>query len=172
MGVCIGRRDNRVELAMYFVKNIPAPCLVKSVQPVKRSTQVFVNIHTHAGLTMLRLAMSGQHHPIQNPSRKGSVMLPAEDMYLLSTLGGLEALRFGTTCMDNYIYSHENARAFDKLRMRAVVDERIRGADLFKIPEGKFELLRAEIGDRLLEKEYSVIENWHNKGDGLNPVPP
>lgn len=149
-------------------RSYPAPLFKEISATGKALYPGFVNIHTHAGLTMLRgVGDEWATFPSYTKSIPQGVMLSAEDIHLLATLGGLEALRFGTTTIvDNYIYSHENAKAFDKLRMRAVVSERIHDADLFKIPEGKFEFSQ-EIGDRLLEQNISLIETWHNKEDGL-----
>ena len=128
----------------------------------------FINIHTHAGLSILRgVGEEWATFPSYTKSMPQGVMLPESDMYLLTLLGGVEALRFGTTCIvDNYIYSDQNAKAFEKLNLRAIISERIHDADLFKIPEGIYSFSE-EIGDKLLEKNIELIENWHGKNSGL-----
>ena len=127
----------------------------------------FVNLHTHAGLSILRgVGEEWATFPSYTKSIPQGVLLSPDDIHLFSLLGGLEALKFGTTCIvDNYIYSLENVQAFDQLHMRAVVSQRIHDADLFKIPDGVFEFSE-EIGDQLLEQNLELIESWHMKRAG------
>ncbi len=120
-----------------------------------------VNIHTHAALSILRgvgddLGIA----PAYSPHVPQGVYLSPDDCYILSLLGGLEALKFGTTCIvDNYIHAHEAARAFDTLGLRAVVSERLHDADLFQVPDGIFEFDR-DRGETLLAKGLALIEQW------------
>jgi 5-methylthioadenosine/S-adenosylhomocysteine deaminase len=127
----------------------------------------FINLHTHAGLSILRgVGDETVTFPSYTRSIPQGVMLSPEDMYVFSMLGGLEALKFGTTTIvDNYIYSLQNVRAFNDLGMRAVVSERIHDADLFKIPSGVYQFSQ-EIGEKRLEENLKLIEEWHTKGDG------
>jgi 5-methylthioadenosine/S-adenosylhomocysteine deaminase len=128
----------------------------------------FVNIHTHAGLTVLRgVGDEWATFPSYTKSIPQGVLLSPDDIYLFSLLGGLEALRFGsTTIVDNYIYSNENVKAFENLKMRTVISERIHDADLFKIPSGEF-LFSTDIGDHFIEKNIELIETWHGANNGL-----
>ncbi len=127
----------------------------------------FVNIHTHAALSILRGVCEDQGTtPAWTRSVPQGVFLSADDLYLFSLLGALEALKFGSTCIvDNYTHSPANVRAFDELGMRAIVSERIHDANLHKIPDGIYEFDEA-IGEVMLARNVELIEKWHMKDDG------
>ncbi|MDY6846960.1 MAG: amidohydrolase [Chloroflexota bacterium] len=127
----------------------------------------FVNIHTHAALSILRGIGDDQGiAPAYSPNVPQGVFMSPEDCYIFSLLGALEALRFGTTCMvDNYIYANETARAYSALSMRGVVSERLHDADLFLIPEGRYEF-DFDRGEVLLSKGIELFERWQGKDNG------
>ncbi|HSQ26250.1 MAG TPA: amidohydrolase [Anaerolineales bacterium] len=127
----------------------------------------FVNLHTHAALSILRgIGDDLGVAPAYSPDVPQGVFLSPEDIYVFSLLGGLEALKFGTTCLvDNYIFEHEAARAFDQLGMRASVSERLHDADLLLIPAGKYEFDDAR-GDELLERGIELCRAWEGAGNG------
>lgn len=127
----------------------------------------FVNIHTHAALSILRgIGDDMGVAPAYSPKVPQGVFLSPEDIYTFSLLGGLEALKFGTTCIvDNYIYEHEAAKAFEVLGMRAVVSERLHDADLFRIPDGRYEF-DAQRGDQLLERGIDLCRIWEGAANG------
>jgi len=127
----------------------------------------FVNIHTHAALSVLRgIGDDRGIAPAYSPNVPQGVFLSPNDCYIFSLLGGLEALKFGTTCIvDNYIHEQQAAEAFQQLGMRAVVSERLHDADLFQIPEGKYEFdLRR--GEDLLETGINLVHDWNGTPDG------
>jgi len=127
----------------------------------------FVNIHTHAALSVLRgIGDDRGIAPAYSPSVPQGVFLSPNDCYVFSLLGGLEALKFGTTCIvDNYIHEQQAVKAFDQLGMRAVVSERLHDADLFAIPEGKYEFDRQR-GRDLLEAGLQLIRDWQGASEG------
>lgn len=127
----------------------------------------FVNLHTHAALSILRgIGDDLGVAPAYSPKVPQGVFLSPEDVHVFSLLGGLEALKFGTTCIvDNYIYEHEAARAFDDLGMRANVSERLHDANLFLIPDKKYEFDPSR-GDELLERAVELCKTWENAGSG------
>ncbi len=127
----------------------------------------FVNLHTHAALSILRgIGDDLGVAPAYSPKVPQGVFMSPEDIYMFSLLGGLEALKFGTTCIvDNYIYEHEAARAFEQLGLRANVSERLHDADLFLIPEGKYEF-DAKRGDELLERGIELCRSWEGAANG------
>ncbi len=127
----------------------------------------FVNIHTHAALSILRgIGDDMGVAPAYSPKIPQGVFLSPEDCHAYSLLGGLEALKFGTTCIvDNYIYAHEAAKAFANLGMRAVVSERLHDANLVLVPENRYEF-DAALGDALLQKNIELIEHWEGAEDG------
>ena len=101
----------------------------------------FVNIHTHAALSLLRgIGDDMGVAPAYEPDIPQGVYFSPDEARILSLLGGLEALKFGTTCIvDNYICAEQAASAFNELGLRAVVSERLHDADLFKVPYGVYD---------------------------------
>ncbi len=147
------------------------PVLDEAVRKISAKGKVifpgFVNIHTHAALSILRgIGDDLGVAPAYSPKVPQGVFLSPEDVYAFSLLGGLEALKFGATCIvDNYIYEHEAAKAFELLGMRAVVSERLHDADLFLIPEGRYEF-DAYRGDQLLERGVDLCRVWEGSANG------
>lgn len=127
----------------------------------------FVNLHTHAALVVLRgIGDDLGVAPAYSPKVPQGVFLSPEDVHCLALLGGLEAVQFGTTCIvDNYIYEEQAARAFQRLGLRAVVSERLHDADLFLVPEGRYEF-DPQRGEALLERNLALIEAWEGAAGG------
>jgi 5-methylthioadenosine/S-adenosylhomocysteine deaminase len=127
----------------------------------------FVNIHTHAALSILRgIGDDMGVAPAYAPDIPQGVFLSPSEARILSMLGGLEALKFGTTCIvDNYIYADQAASAFDELGLRAVVSERLHDADLFKVPHGVYEF-NDKLGGDLLNRGVNLVKNWHGRSNG------
>lgn len=127
----------------------------------------FVNLHTHLALSILRgIADDRGVAPAYSRKIPQGVFLQPHDCYVLSLLGAAAELRFGTTTVvDNYIYADGAARACAELGLRAVVSERIHDADLFQIPEGKYEFDRSR-GDALLERGIDLIDHWQGAMGG------
>ena len=122
----------------------------------------FVNIHTHVTLSIMRgvaddLGLAPSYSPKVPQWRNFS----ARDCYIFSLLGGMEALRFGTTCIvDNYLHAHESAKAFSELGLRAVVSERLHDASLTKVPQGIYEFDMSK-GEELLTRGIDLIDHWN-----------
>ena len=127
----------------------------------------FVNTHTHATLSILRgIADDLGVAPAYNANLPQVSSLPPQDCYIFSLLGGLEALKFGTTCIvDNYINENMAARAFAELGMRAVVSERLHDANLKEIPDGIYEF-STKVGEDLLERNFSLIQDFNGAYQG------
>jgi 5-methylthioadenosine/S-adenosylhomocysteine deaminase len=127
----------------------------------------FVNIHTHVALSILRgIGDDMGVAPAYAPGIPQGVFLSPSEARILSLLGGLEALKFGTTCIaDNYIYADQAASAFDELGLRAVVSERLHDADLFKVPHGVYEF-NDKMGHDMLQRGVELAEKWHGQSNG------
>ena len=127
----------------------------------------FVNLHTHAALSILRgLADDKGLSPAYSPKVPQGVYLSPDEIYLFTLLGALEALRFGTTTIvDNYIYSDRTVIALDQLGLRAVVSERLHDADLFQIPKGVYQF-DENLGNELLERNIELVKNWQGHSNG------
>ena len=127
----------------------------------------FVNLHTHAALSILRgLADDKGLSPAYSPRVPQGVFLSPDEIYLFTLLGALEALRFGTTTIvDNYIYSDRTVVALDELGLRAVVSERLHDADLFQIPNGVYQF-DDRLGEELLNRNLELVKNWQGHANG------
>ncbi len=161
-------RNDRIEW-LGSMKDIPEIYLVARRVPVPGHIILpgFVNLHTHAALSILRgLADDRGLSPAYSPKVPQGVFLSPQEIYLFTLLGGLEALRLGTTTMvDNYIYSDQTVRALDELGLRAVVSERLHDADLFQIPHGVYNF-DEKVGDELLNRNLELVEKWQGRSDG------
>ena len=121
----------------------------------------FVNLHTHAALSILRgLADDRGLSPAYSPRVPQGVFLSPDEIYLFTLLGGIDALRLGTTTIvDNYLYCDKTVVALDELGLRAVVSERLHDADLFQIPHGVYQF-DERLGDELLARNLALVEEW------------
>ncbi|MFC5834428.1 amidohydrolase family protein [Nonomuraea insulae] len=127
----------------------------------------FVNLHVHAALAVTRgLGDDLGGAPVYRRDIPQGVLLSPSDTEVMSRLGGLQALRFGsTTVVENYIHAGTNVRALAELGLRAVVSERVHDADLFSVRDGEYSF-DAGLGKRLLEANAELIEEWHGHDGG------
>ncbi len=127
----------------------------------------FVNLHTHAALSILRgLADDRGLSPAYSPRVPQGVFLSPDEIYLFTLLGGIDALRLGTTTIvDNYLYCDKTVVALDELGLRAVVSERLHDADLFQIPHGVYQF-DEKLGDELLARNLALVEEWQGASNG------
>ncbi|MGW0998196.1 amidohydrolase family protein [Streptomyces sp. NPDC002520] len=127
----------------------------------------FVNLHVHCAIGVTRGIgddMGGA--PIYRRDIPQGVVMSPDDTYVMSLLGAMQALAFGsTTIVENYIHSRSNVRALAEVGLRAVVSERIHDADLFSVRHGAYTYDAAR-GERLLEANARLIEDWHGYDDG------
>jgi 5-methylthioadenosine/S-adenosylhomocysteine deaminase len=126
-----------------------------------------VNLHTHTILTVLRgvaedaglKALFGKMFPMM-------YVMTGEDMYVMSLLGCIEALKSGATCIvENLGDSSETVKAIDRIGLRAVVSEYIRDVDLLELNKGTYRFDQ-KIGQEFLKKNVDLIEKWHGKDNG------
>ena len=127
----------------------------------------FVNSHTHAALSVLRgIGDDIGLAPAYSPKIPQGVFMSKADCYCFSLLGAGEALLFGsTTIVDNYLFIEQTAQASKKLGIRAVLSERLHDANLFKIPEKKYEFSE-QIGQAALQRAVDFIEQWEGAAKG------
>lgn len=127
----------------------------------------FINLHVHSALAVTRgIGDDLGGAPVYRKDIPQGVMLSAEDTYVMSKLGGLQALLFGsTTVVENYIHSRSNVKALSELGLRAVVSERVHDADLFSVRDGEY-TYDAERGKRLLADNEQLIADWHGYDGG------
>lgn len=116
----------------------------------------FVNTHTHAAMTLFRgyaddLSLMDW---LQNKIWPAEAKLKKEDIYWGTLLAIAEMLKGGTTCFaDMYFHMEEAARACQESGIRASLSQGLVGLDKTKGALG-------------LRQSRSLVQNWHNKGDG------
>jgi 5-methylthioadenosine/S-adenosylhomocysteine deaminase len=153
------------ERILWIGKNSAIPLEFINLDSYKAKGKVilpgFINLHTHATLSVLRgIGDDTGLAPAYSRNVPQGEYLSADECYLFSLLGGLEALKFGSTCIvDNYVHENETAQAFSDLGVRAVLSERLSDADLFKIPLGIYEFSEKR-GDELLQNNLDLISKW------------
>ncbi|MEU6663160.1 amidohydrolase family protein [Streptomyces sp. NPDC046821] len=127
----------------------------------------FVNLHVHCALAVTRgLGDDLGGAPVYRKDIPQGVLLSPADTSTFTSLGGLQALKFGsTTVVENYIHAQTNVAALDELGLRAVVSERVHDADLFSVRDGEY-VYDADMGKRLLEANAQLIEDWHGHDEG------
>ena len=130
-------------------------------------TPGFVNVHTHAILTMVRgVAEDLGFAPAYTPGiPHGHDVTPGEAV-ALARLGAVEALMFGSTLInDTYVHADLTLPAMAELGGRVYSCGRIHDADFSLIGEGRWEHHRA-IGERTLGEALDLADRWHGKFDG------
>jgi len=127
----------------------------------------FINTHTHTALCLVRgMAEELGKAPAYTPYLPQSTDLSESEIYILSLLGAVENLMFGSTLIvDNYIHSMSSVKAFADLGIRAIVSERVHDARFSALPEKKY-IFDTKFGLNLLDKNIELIEKWNNKRDG------
>jgi 5-methylthioadenosine/S-adenosylhomocysteine deaminase len=127
----------------------------------------FINVHTHAILTMVRgVAEDLGFAPAYTPGiPHGHDVLPDEAV-ALARLGAVEALLFGSTLInDTYVHADLTLPAMADLGGRVYTCGRIHDADFSLIGDGRWEHHR-EIGERTLGEALALAERWHGKYNG------
>jgi 5-methylthioadenosine/S-adenosylhomocysteine deaminase len=90
-----------------------------------------------------------------------------DDAYWLSMAGCLEALRFGTTMInDIFHFSDQTARAVEEIGMRAVVEQKVFDVvSLANIADEDYSR-DPEKGMRKLRENEQLIKKWHGAANG------
>jgi 5-methylthioadenosine/S-adenosylhomocysteine deaminase len=130
-------------------------------------TPGFVNVHTHAILTMARgMAEDMGFAPAYTPGvPKGSDVRPAEAR-ALARLGALEALLFGSTLVnDTYVHADETIEPMAEIGGRVFTCGRIHDVDFTRVADGHWEH-HPKIGEASLSEALRLAERWQGKADG------
>ena len=127
----------------------------------------FVNVHTHAILTMVRgVAEDLGFAPAYTPGIPHGHDVTPEEAVALARLGTTEALLFGSTLInDTYVHADLTLPAMAELGGRVVNCGRIHDADFSLIGDGRWEH-RREIGDATLGEALALAGRWHGAFDG------
>lgn len=122
----------------------------------------FVNVHTHAILSMVRgVAEDLGFAPAYTPGIPHGHDVTPEEAVALSRLGTVEALMFGSTLInDTYVHADLTLPEMAALGGRVFSCGRIHDADFSQIGDGRWEH-RPEIGQATLGAAVDLAERWH-----------
>ncbi|MEM6489623.1 MAG: amidohydrolase family protein [Pseudomonadota bacterium] len=126
-----------------------------------------VNIHVHAILTMVRgVAEDMGFAPAYTPGVPQGHMVTEEEAVALARLGALEAMKFGSTLInDTYVHQHLTLPAMGALGLRVAGCGRIHDVDFSGVSRGRWEYDPA-IGRRTLDQAMALHQRWHGAMDG------
>ncbi|MDX6804732.1 amidohydrolase family protein [Terrihabitans rhizophilus] len=129
-------------------------------------TPGFVNIHTHANLSMVRgVAEDLGFAPAYTPGIPQGHMLDAEEAYAISRLGALEALMFGSTLInDTFVHADAVTPGMAEIGLRVFSCGRIHDVDFSGVSLGRWEHVDA-IGERRLEEALALAERYQGRSN-------
>lgn len=135
--------------------------------PGRVLTPGFVNVHTHAILTMVRgVAEDLGFAPAYTPGIPHGHDVSPDEALALARLGAVEALMFGSTLVnDTYVHADLTLPAMASLGGRVFSCGRIHDADFSLIGDGRWEHHRG-IGERTLGEALALADRWHGTFDG------
>ncbi|MEO1470907.1 MAG: amidohydrolase family protein, partial [Pseudomonadota bacterium] len=126
-----------------------------------------VNIHTHAILTMVRgVAEDMGFAPAYTPGVPQGHMVREEEAVALARLGALEAMKFGSTLInDTYVHQHLTMPAMAETGIRVWACGRIHDVDFSGVSGGRWDYDPA-IGRRTLDEALALHQRWHGAMGG------
>ena len=130
-------------------------------------TPGFVNVHTHAILSMVRgVAEDLGFAPAYTPGIPHGHDVTPDEAHALSRLGAVEAMLFGSTLVnDTYVHADVTMEAMSSLGLRVTNCGRIHDADFSLIGDGRWEHHTA-IGEATLAEAMVLADKWHGREDG------
>ncbi|WP_295540466.1 amidohydrolase family protein [uncultured Pseudacidovorax sp.] len=139
--------------------------------PGRVLTPGFVNVHTHAILSMVRgVAEDLGFAPAYTPGIPHGHDVRPDEAVSLARLGAVEALLFGSTLInDTYVHADLTLPAMAGIGGRVFSCGRIHDADFSLIGDGRWEHHDA-IGDRTLDEALALAARWHGGFDGRTGV--
>ena len=131
------------------------------------ATPGLVNVHTHAILTMVRgVAEDMGFAPAYTPGVPQGHMVSPEEAVALARLGALEAMKFGSTLInDTYVHVDETLPAQGALGLRVTACGRIHDVDFSGVSKGRWAYDMA-IGEETLGKALALAQRFHGAMNG------
>ncbi len=163
----IGMKDGRIARVESRKEGVPLPQAVRTIDlPGRVVTPGFVNVHTHANLTMVRgMAEDLGFAPAYTPGIPQGHMVRPDEAYAISRLGALEALLFGSTLInDTFVHADVVTPAMADIGLRVFSCGRIHDVDFSGVSSGRWEY-RDAIGDKTLQDAVDLAEKYHGRSD-------
>ncbi|MEM9148601.1 MAG: amidohydrolase family protein [Pseudomonadota bacterium] len=126
-----------------------------------------VNIHLHAILAMVRgVAEDMGFAPAYTPGVPQGHMVTEEEAVAMARLGALEAMKFGSTLInDTYVHQHLTLPAMGELGLRVTGCGRIHDVDFSGVSQSRWDYDTA-IGRRTLDEALALHQRWHGAMSG------
>lgn len=125
-----------------------------------------VNAHTHVAGCIFRGLTEDEPDGFYGLALPMERFLDADAIFALSMLGIAEVMLGGCTVIhDMFHYPWETARAASELGIRAQIAHKVLDTDLTSIRYGRHDRIPEE-GDRRLEENVRLYEDWDGAGDG------
>jgi 5-methylthioadenosine/S-adenosylhomocysteine deaminase len=168
----IGIRGNRIA-AVGARADFPAQIEARKVLtlPGRVLTPGFVNVHTHAVLSLMRgIALDMGFAPAYTLGVPHGHDISEDEAVALARLGALEALTFGSTVMvDSYVHAHVTLPAMAELGLRVWSCTRFHDVDFTRVHEGVWRH-DARIGDECIAATRRLIAEHHGGAGGRKNV--
>lgn len=135
--------------------------------PGRVITPGFVNIHTHAALSLMRgIAVDMGFAPAYTRGVPHGHEVAPDEALALARLGALEALLFGSTVMvDSFVHADVTLPAMAALGLRVFACGRVHDVDFSRVHEGDWRY-DDKIGADALDATRRLIRDCHGKFDG------
>lgn len=163
----LGIAGNRIAWLGRAAADAPLPAARRVLDlPGRVITPGFVNIHTHAILTMVRgVAEDLGFAPAYTPGIPQGHMVTPDEAYAIARLGALEAMLFGSTLInDTFVHADVITPAMAELGLRVWSCGRIHDVDFSGVSTGRWEH-RDAIGDRTLGAALDLAARYEGRSD-------
>lgn len=167
-GAALGVRGDRIAFVGPVGELPPDARATRTIDATGRVlTPGFINVHTHAILTMVRgVAEDLGFAPAYTPGIPHGHDVTPDEAIALAQLGATEALMFGSTLInDTYVHADKTIAPMADVGLRVFSCGRIHDADFALIGDGRWEY-HDRIGQETLGMAIDLAERWHGRANG------